>query len=87
VDFRVLLRQPGLALAQLRLAPQATIEEHSAPFSIEVICLEGAGMVKIGELTHPLIGGQRVHWPAGVNHLLWTEGESMLTLMVENLPT
>jgi hypothetical protein len=30
-------------------------------------------------------GRQRVIWPAGLSHRLWTEGSEMETLMVERI--
>ena len=84
VEFRVLLRSPGLALAQLRFQPEATIHEHSAEFSVDVVCIEGSGFVQVGTRQEPLVAGQTVHWPAGVNHRLWTGKQAMLTLMVEH---
>lgn len=31
-----------------------------------------------------LHAGERVRWPSGVIHGLWTTGEAMVTLMVEH---
>jgi quercetin dioxygenase-like cupin family protein len=83
VTGRVLLRRAGIAIANLRFEPNATIDEHSASIEIDVICLAGAGFVSVGTESSPIRAGQRVVWPAGVNHRLWTEGSSMETLMVE----
>jgi len=78
--------QPGLALAMLRFAEDATIHEHAAPFPIDVLCLEGRGWVSVDGEAAPLAAGQRVHWPANAMHRLWTDGSTMLTLMVEHVP-
>ena len=84
VHYRVLLRRAGLAIANLRFAPKATIDEHSATLEIDVVCVAGEGFVSIGGQSMPFRCGERVTWPAHVNHRLWTEDTSMETLMVEH---
>src|SRR4029077_18798541 len=83
VEGQVLLNEPHLALALLRFAPGGTIHEHPADIEIDVICLEGEGLTSVGGETTVLRAGERVRWPAGVAHRLWTEDATMLTLMVE----
>ena len=83
VAARVLLNRAGVVVANLRFAAHATIDEHSAPFDVDVICLAGEGFVSVGNGSWPFRAGDRVVWPAGVNHRLWTEGSEMETLMVE----
>jgi quercetin dioxygenase-like cupin family protein len=83
VECRVLLHRRGLAIATLRFAPRATIDEHSAGFEIDVICLAGSGFVSVGDEAAPFRAGDRVLWPAHTKHRLWTEDEGMETLMVE----
>jgi quercetin dioxygenase-like cupin family protein len=78
-----MLRRAGIAIANLRFSPNATLDEHSAPFDIDVICIAGAGFVSIGKQSSPFQAGERVVWPAGVSHRLWTEGTQMETVMVE----
>lgn len=83
VTARVMLKRAGIAIANLRFAPNATIDEHSAPFEIDVICVAGEGFVSVGNDSAPFRMGDRVVWPASVNHRLWTEGTEMETLMLE----
>jgi quercetin dioxygenase-like cupin family protein len=83
VTGRVMLNRAGVAIANLRFAANATIDEHAAPFEIDVICVAGEGFVSVGNGSSPFRMGDRVVWPAGVNHRLWTEGTEMETLMVE----
>jgi quercetin dioxygenase-like cupin family protein len=85
VEGRVLLELDRLTIAMLRFETGATIDEHAAPHDIDVLCLEGAGMTSVGAERVPLRPGQRVRWPAGEPHRLWTEDSTMLTLMVEHL--
>lgn len=47
VEFRVLLQRKDLVLANLRFAEHSTIDEHSAAFDIDVICLTGNGYVSV----------------------------------------
>jgi quercetin dioxygenase-like cupin family protein len=85
VQAKVLLQQANLQIALLRFESQSTIDEHSAPHAIDVICLEGAGMFSIGGEVASLHAGERVQWPADRPHRLWTDAGTMLTLMVEHL--
>jgi quercetin dioxygenase-like cupin family protein len=85
VDSKGLLRLDHLSLAMLRFAPHGTIHEHPAGFDIDVICLEGEGFTSVGGEVAPLHAGERVHWPAGAPHRLWTEESTMITLMVEQV--
>ena len=71
-------------LALLRFGPHGTIDEHPAPYPIDVICLEGAGLFSVDGAAAPLQAGERVQWPAQRPHRLWTEAASLLTLMVEH---
>ena len=84
VEARVLLRRPRLVIATLRFDRSATIDEHAAPFSIDVACLSGEGFVSVGGMVESLRSGETVTWPAGVPHRLWTDGTPMETLMVEH---
>lgn len=84
VNVKVLMRLDHLSLAMLRFDPDGTIDEHPADIDIDVICLEGEGMVSVGDEHAPIKAGERVRWPAGLNHRLWTTEHPMLTLMVEH---
>ncbi len=83
VTARVLLNRDGIVIANLRFAAGATIDEHAAPMEIDVICLEGEGFTSIDGKTTRIRAGERVVWPAGINHRLWTDDSAMETLMVE----
>jgi quercetin dioxygenase-like cupin family protein len=83
VDGKVILELPDLVLALLRFGEHGTIPGHAGPTNAIVACLEGAGFTSVGDETEPFDAGQRVFWPAGVLHRLWTESSTMTTLMVE----
>jgi quercetin dioxygenase-like cupin family protein len=85
VDGKVLLVREGLALAMLRFEPGATIDEHSAPYEVEVICLEGEGFISVEDRVNSFAAGQWMTWPAGRVHRLWTADHGMITMMVERL--
>jgi quercetin dioxygenase-like cupin family protein len=87
VTGRVLLNRSGIVVANLKFAPGASIDEHAAPIEIDVLCLDGQGFVSIDGQSSPIRAGERVVWPAGVNHRLWTEHHAMETLMVERSGT
>jgi quercetin dioxygenase-like cupin family protein len=85
VDGKVLLALDHLSIAMLRFGLHATIPEHAASdVDIDVICLEGHGFTSLGSEIASLQAGERLNWPAGIPHRLWTEGTGMLTLMVEH---
>src|SRR5689334_16155275 len=85
VQGRVLLRDPNVCVAQLRFEPDGSIDEHAAPFDIDVICLEGCGLTAIDGEVQPLHADQTVRWPAHKPHRLFTAASTMLTLMVEHV--
>jgi quercetin dioxygenase-like cupin family protein len=85
VEGKVLLRTEGLSVAMLRFAPDGTIHEHSAPYNIDVVCLEGRGMTSLDGESEAISAGQSVRWPAGAQHRLWTEDGEMVTLMIEHV--
>ena len=85
VDGKVLLVREGLALAMLRFEPEATIDEHSAPYEVDVICLEGEGFISVEDRVNSFAAGQWMTWPADRVHRLWTGDHGMITMMVERL--
>ena len=84
VSSKALLSLPHLSVAMLRFDKQATIHEHAAEIEIDVICLGGSGFTSVGKEQSPIFEGERVRWPAGKPHRLWTTDDEMLTLMVEH---
>jgi quercetin dioxygenase-like cupin family protein len=85
VDGKVLLRSDDLGIATLRFDSHATIDEHTASFDVDVICLEGNGFVSVGSESSVIRAGETVRWPAGLSHRLWTDDSGMITIMVERL--
>ena len=84
VSAKSLLSLPHLSVAMLSFAKKAMIHEHAAEFDIDVICLGGAGFTSVGKEQSHIFEGERVRWPAGKAHRLWTKDEEMLTLMLEH---
>jgi len=83
VEGRVIFRDDALLLAVLRFAQDGTIHEHAGENDTVVACLEGSGYTSVGDDVAPISAGERVSWPRGVDHRLWTEDATMTTLMVE----
>ncbi|MBA3364804.1 MAG: cupin domain-containing protein [Actinobacteria bacterium] len=83
VESRVLVREDDFFLAMLRFQPEGTIHEHPGPSDTIVVCIDGEGMTSVAGETAPIRSGERVLWPKGVPHRLWTEASTMTTLMVE----
>ena len=73
----------GLAVAMLKFDAEGTIDEHAAPYDIDVICLEGEGFISIEDRVWAFRRGLTLTWPAGRVHRLWTAERSLVTLMVE----
>jgi mannose-6-phosphate isomerase-like protein (cupin superfamily) len=85
VEGKVLLDEPGIGLAMLRFEPEATIHEHAGVTDCWVVCIEGRGLTSVGGVQAEIEAGQKVFWPNGVPHRLWTAGSMMTTLMVHPL--
>ena len=86
VEGRVIVSDDDLLVATLRFAPHGTIHEHPGFTETIVACLEGEGFTSVGAEVLPIAAGQRVRWPPGIPHRLWTEGSTMTTLMIERPP-
>jgi quercetin dioxygenase-like cupin family protein len=83
VESRALLHEESLFVVQLRFSEHATIPEHPSPNAIVALCLEGDGFTSVGGEAVPIRAGEQAHWPPNVRHRLWTEGSTMVTLMIE----
>ena len=83
VKGRVIFRDETLLLAVLRFGEDGTIHEHAGESDTIVACLEGSGYTSVGNEAVPISTGERVVWPRGITHSLWTERSTMTTLMVE----
>ena len=60
VQVKMLLKLDHLGLAMLHFDLDGTIHGHAADIEIEVICLEGEGMVSLGDEQPPFKAGERV---------------------------
>jgi quercetin dioxygenase-like cupin family protein len=85
VEGRVLVREPEFFIATLRFEEQGTIHEHPGPNDTIVVCLEGSGFTSVAGEEAALAAGERVDWPRGVPHRLWTDGSTMTAMMVERI--
>ena len=64
----------------------ASIDEHSNDHNCVFLCIGGKGKIRIGGPageTREIQAGDAVHWPANVDHTVWTEGEELQALVVE----
>jgi quercetin dioxygenase-like cupin family protein len=86
VDGKVLVREDDFFVAMLRFQPDATIHEHPGPNDTVVVCLEGGGFTSVAGESAPIREGEKVFWPRGVPHRLWTDESTMKTLMIEGHP-
>jgi quercetin dioxygenase-like cupin family protein len=81
----VLVAEDGFFVSQLRFTEHGTIHEHAGDRVTIVVCIEGEGFTSVAGETAPLREGQRVRWPMGSPHRLWTDGSMMTTLMIERI--
>jgi quercetin dioxygenase-like cupin family protein len=85
VEGCVLHATAEIVVAMLKFEPRGTIHEHAAAWNVVAMCIEGSGWVSVGDEHAEFKAGQSVLWPAGKQHRLWTEEESMTTIMLEHL--
>jgi hypothetical protein len=85
VTGRVLVREEGFFVAELRFAEHAAIAPHPGERDTVVVCIAGEGFTSVADESAPIREGQQVRWPADVTNGLWTEGSTMTTLMIERL--
>lgn len=83
VEGRVIYFGERVGLAMLRFGEQGQIHEHAGPNDTLVSCLEGEGFTSVDGKRARIRAGERVIWPAGIEHGLWTEETTMTTLMCE----
>ncbi len=83
VEGKVLVNEGDFFFSLLRFAPNGTIHEHPGENDTYVACLEGEGWTSVGDERARIRAGQFVVWPRRVNHRLWTEESTMMTLMYE----
>ena len=68
--------------------PHARMDEHSAPNDILCLVTAGSGMLRLGGAqgeTRELAPGDAVIWPAGIDHMLWTEGQPLAAIVINLL--
>ena len=82
---RVLVREWGFFIAELRFSAHASITEHAGVNDAFVTCIQGEGFTSVAGEVVPIREEEQVHWPKGIPHHLWTEGSTMTTLMFERL--
>lgn len=82
VEGRVFLDEPGIGLAMPRFGHNASFPEHAGDTDNRVVCVEGRGFTSVGGETAEIHTGEKVFWPTGVRHQLFTKDSEMTTLMV-----
>ena len=77
-------KEPDFFVSVLRFGRGSATQEHADERgrTHEVICLGGTGFTSLGAEKAPIRAGERVTWPPGIVHGLWTEDDEMVTLMV-----
>jgi quercetin dioxygenase-like cupin family protein len=68
--------------------PHARLDEHSAPHDILFVVITGSGSLRLGGpqgKTRVVTAGDAVIWPAGIDHMVWTDGESLSAIVINLL--
>jgi quercetin dioxygenase-like cupin family protein len=81
----ILLNRPMIVVA-MYLEPHGSMDEHSAEVPILFLVTRGRGFVRIGGPTgetRNVTGGDAVLWPAGLDHMVWTEDESLEAILID----
>lgn len=81
----ILLNRPMIVVA-MYLEPHGAMDEHSAEVPILLLVTAGRGFVRIGGPTgetQRVSAGDAVLWPAKVDHMVWTEDESLAAIVID----
>lgn len=89
VNGMPLLVDNELHVAALYLEPHATMDEHSADHPMLFLVTSGQGSVRIGGSageTLAIQAGDAMIWPAHLDHMVWTDQETLQAIVVEEPP-
>ena len=81
----ILLNRPMLVVV-MYLEPHASMDEHSADVPILFLVTRGKGFVRIGGPTgetRSVTAGDAILWPAGLDHKVWTEDETLDAIVID----
>lgn len=81
----ILMDRP-MAVVALYCDARARMDEHSAPVPILFLVTGGVGFVRVGGPegeTRTVTAGDAMLWPAGVDHMVWTEDEPLRAIAIE----
>ncbi len=81
----ILLNRPMTVVA-MYVEPHGAMDEHSAEVPILFVVIQGRGFVRIGGArgeTREVTAGDAVLWPVGVDHMVWTEDESLDAIVID----
>ncbi len=74
------------SVVALYFEPQARMDEHSNPRNTLFIVLRGSGWLRIGGPTgetRAVQAGDAILWPPAIDHMVWTDDESLEALVIE----
>ena len=84
----ILLNRPMHVVA-MYFEPHGHMEEHSADVPILFVVTRGKGYVRVGGPdgeTEEVTTGDAVLWPVGLDHMVWTEDESLDAIVIDGPP-
>jgi quercetin dioxygenase-like cupin family protein len=81
----ILLNRP-MIVAALYLEAGGSMDEHSAEVPALFLVTRGRGFVRIGGSsgeTRSVSAGDAVLWPAGLDHMVWSEDEPLEAIVID----
>ena len=84
-----ILLNRSMVVSAMYFEPHGHMEEHSADVPILFIVTRGRGFVRIGGAqgeTKEVTAGDAVLWPIGLDHMVWTEDESLDAIVIDGPP-
>jgi quercetin dioxygenase-like cupin family protein len=75
-----------MLVVAMYLEPHGSMDEHSAQVPILFLVIGGSGFVRIGGPdgeTRKVFAGDAILWPAGLDHIVWTEDEALQAIVID----
>lgn len=80
--------QSHVTVEAMYFEPHARMDEHRAPNDILFLVTDGSGMLRLGGAqgeTREVAAGDAVIWPAGLDHMAWTEEQPLAAIVINLL--
>lgn len=84
-----LLLNRSMSIVAMYVEPHGAMDEHSADVPTLFLVTRGRGFVRVGGPngeTRAVTAGDAILWPVGLDHMVWTEDESLDAIVIEGPP-